>query len=135
MDIGSGGGVSSSTLLASDDRPVCHHTQLLPALSLLNDPMEAGTDAFLQSWDHLQAYAFPPFSLIRQVLSRLQSSWGTLLTLKEWYPDLLRLSVAPPVTLPSRPVLLRQPHIYRLHQNLPMLQLHEWRLSSALRDI
>ena len=54
--------------------------------SLLNTLMAAGTDAFLQS------YAFPPFSLIRQVLSKLQCSRGTLLTLiaplwpqKEWY--------------------------------------------------
>ena len=28
------------------------------------DPQSAGTDAFLQSWDGLQAYAFPPFSII-----------------------------------------------------------------------
>ena len=28
------------------------------------DPMAAGTDAFLQSWDGLQAYAFPPWSVI-----------------------------------------------------------------------
>ena len=49
--------------------------------SPLNDPMAAGTDAFLQSWDHLQANAFPSFSLIHQVLSKLQSSRGTLLTL------------------------------------------------------
>ena len=48
---------------------------------LLNDPMAAGTDAFLHQWDHLQACAFPPFSLICQVLSKLQSSQGTLLTL------------------------------------------------------
>ena len=115
---------------------------LLVYFSPLNDSMAAGTDAFLQSWDHLQAYAFPPFPLIRQVLSKLQSSWGTLLTLiaslwpqKEWYPDLLCLSVAPPIVLPSRPDLLRQPHVHCLHQNLPKLQLHAWRLSSILSDI
>ena len=49
--------------------------------SPLNDPVAAGTDAFLQSWDGLQAYAFPPFALIRNVLNKLCSSRGTLLTL------------------------------------------------------
>ena len=39
--------------------------------SPLHDPMSAGTDAFLQSWDGLQAYAFPPVSLIPRVLAKL----------------------------------------------------------------
>ena len=55
---------------------------LLPVyFSPLNDPMAAGTDAFLQLWDGLQAYAFPPFALIHLVLNKLKSSRGTLLTL------------------------------------------------------
>ena len=49
--------------------------------SPLSDPMAAGTDAFLQEWDGLQAYAFPSFALIRQVLNKLASSKGTYLTL------------------------------------------------------
>ena len=35
------------------------------------DPQSAGTDAFLQSWDGLQAYAFPPFAIIPRVLANL----------------------------------------------------------------
>ena len=35
------------------------------------DPQSAGTDAFLQSWDGLQAYAFPPFFIIPRVLAKL----------------------------------------------------------------
>ena len=31
--------------------------------SPLNDPMAAGTDAFLQVWDCLQAYTFPPIEI------------------------------------------------------------------------
>ena len=49
--------------------------------SPLHDPMSAGTDAFLQSWDGLQAYAFPPVSLIPRVLAKLRASSGTELTL------------------------------------------------------
>ena len=58
--------------------PTAHNYCLPVYFSPLNDPMVAGTDAFLQSLDHLQAYAFSPFSLICQVLSKLQSSWSTL---------------------------------------------------------
>ena len=32
--------------------------------SPFRDPMSAGTDAFLQSWEGLQAYAFPPVAII-----------------------------------------------------------------------
>ena len=49
---------------------------------------------------------------------------------KEWFPELLSLSVAPPVPLPLRRDLLKQPHFHRLHQNLHMLHLHAWRLFS-----
>ena len=80
------------------------------------DPVSVGTDTFLQSWDGLQAYAFPPFMLIQKVLNKLCACKGTLLTLtapywtrRYWFPDLLSLSVAPPIILPSRTDLLRQP--------------------------
>ena len=101
--------------------------------SPLNDPMAAGTDVFFQSWDGLQAFAF-----IHNVLNKLRSSRGTFLTLvaplwpqKEWYPELLRLSVEPSVTLPVCPDLLRQ-HVHQFHQHLHMLHLHVWRLFSDL---
>ena len=45
------------------------------------DPQAAGTDAFLQSWDGLQAYAFPPFAIIPRVLAKLRESRETELTL------------------------------------------------------
>ena len=70
----------------------------------LQDPMSAGTDAFLQSWNGLQAYAFPPFSLVRQVINKLRSSLSLEMTLiapfwpqKEWFPDLLESLVEPPL--------------------------------------
>ena len=76
------------------------------------DPQSAGMDAFLQSWDSLQASAFPPFAIIPRVLAKLQESLGTELTLvaphwaqRPWFPDLLQLSLAPPVILPDHPDL------------------------------
>ena len=85
-------------------------------ISPYRDPQSAGTDAFLQSWDGLQAYAFPPFAIIPRVLAKLQESRGTELTLvaphwaqRPWFPDILQLSLAPPVILPDRPDLLLLP--------------------------
>ena len=99
--------------------------------SPLNGPIATGMDAFLQSWDGLQAYAFPPFALKRNVLNKLWSYRGMFLTLvapqwpqKECYPELLKLSVEPPVTLPVCPDLLRQPHVHLFHQHLHVLHLH-----------
>ena len=107
----------------------------------MSDPMAAGTDAMLQSWDHLEAYAFPPFAMIRLVLNKLRMSVGTVMTLiapfwpsKEWFPDLLSLLLEPPVLLPQRWDLLKQPQAHRFHLNTPMLRLHAWRLSSASPD-
>ena len=48
--------------------------------SPMADPQSAGTDTMMQSWDGLQAYAFPPFSLLR-VISKVRQSRGLDLTL------------------------------------------------------
>ena len=113
-------------------------TARLPVyFSPASDPRAAGTDALLQSWDDLQAYAFPPIAIIRRVLLKLRSSKNCELTLiapfwpqRDWFPDLLELLSDVPVTLSGRRDLLRQPHFHRFHLNLPMLQLTAWRLSS-----
>ena len=91
--------------------------------SPLDDSMSVGTDAFLQTWDGLQAYALPPSALIRWVLNKLLFCKDTSITLiapywsrKEWFPALQSQAVAPPVPLPFRRDLLRQPH-----QKIPVL--------------
>ena len=106
------------------------------------DPQSAGTDAMLQSWNGLQAYAFPPFGLISRVLAKVRQSRRLELTLvapfwppHPWFPDLLELLVTVPFFLPRRRDLLRQPHFHHYHQNLPMLQLTAWRISSDPQDI
>ena len=110
--------------------------------SPFRDPMAAGTDAFLQRWDGLQAYAFPPWSVIPRMLGKLCVSQGTELTLiapywpqRAWFPDLLHLLLAPPVALPLRRDLLRLPRSHCLYQGLHRLRLHAWRLSGALREL
>ena len=101
------------------------------------DPLSAGTDALLQSWDGLLAYAFPPWSILPHVLAKLRVSHRTLLTLiapywpqRPWFVNLLQLSVAPPVTLSARPDLLFQPRSRRRYPGLHRLALHAWSLSS-----
>ena len=105
--------------------------------SPMDDPQSAGTDAMMQSWDGLQAYAFPPFGLLQRVLVKVRQSRGLELTLvapfwpqHPWFLDLLELLVAVPVFLPCRKDLFRQPHFHRFHQNLPMLRLTAYRISS-----
>ena len=113
-------------------------TARLPVyFSPASDPRAAGTDALLQPWDDLQAYAFPPIAIIRRVLLKLRSSKNCELTLiapfwpqRDWFPDLLELLSDVPITLSGRKDLLRQPHFHRFLLNLPMLQLTAWRLSS-----
>ena len=113
-------------------------TARLPVyFSPASDPRAAGTDALLQPWDNLQAYAFPPIAIIRRVLLKLRSSRNCELILiapfwpqRDWFPDLELLSDVP-ITLSDRRDLLRQPHFHRFHQNLPMLRLTAWRLSSG----
>ena len=109
--------------------------------SPMADPQSAGTDAMMHSRDGLQAYASPPFGLLHRVLSKVRQSRGLELTLvalfwpqHPWFPDLLELLMDLPFFLPLRNDLLRQLHFHRFHQNLPMLHLTAYRLSSDPRD-
>ena len=112
-------------------------THRLPVyFSPMYDQMSAGTDAMLQSWDGLQAYAFPPFGLLPRVLAKVRASRNLELTLVVsfwpqhlWFPDLLELLLEVPLFLPKRRDFLRQPHFHRFHQQLSMLQLTAFRIS------
>ena len=101
------------------------------------EPEATEVDAFLQPWDNLQAYAFPPIAIIRRVLLKLRASHHCDLTLiapfgpqREWFPDLLELLSDIPIELPKRQDLLRQPDFHRFHENIQILRLMAWRLSS-----
>ena len=115
-------------------------THRLPVyFSPMYDPMSAGTDAMLQSWDGLQAYAFLPFSLFLRVLAKVRASRGLELTLvapfwpqHQWFLDLeLLLEIS--LFLPRRRDLLRQSHFHHFHQNLSVLQLTAFRISGDSR--
>ena len=71
------------------------------------EPQAAGVDVFLQPWDTLRAYAFPPIAIITRVLLILRASPICDLTLiapfwpqREWFPALLDLLSDIPIELP-----------------------------------
>ena len=118
-------------------------TKRLPNyMSLHADPQAVAVDALLQDWSNLDLYAFPPFAIIREVINKFrntQNSWMTLVApwwpQREWFPDLIRLLVDEPRRLPLRRDLLSQPLGRALHQNLPMLHLTAWRLSTVSSNL
>ena len=85
--------------------------QLLRYVSWIPDPNAVGVDAFTLDWGTQYNYAFPPFSLIPQVLQKFEEHqqrraemvlvaphWPT----QFWFPKLTRLLVQNPVLLPSQ---------------------------------
>ena len=110
--------------------------------SPMADPQVAAVGALVQSWDNLQAYAFPPFSLLQRVFSKVRGSHNLELTLvapfwplRPWFADLLDLLVEVPVLLPLRQDLLRQPHFHQFHGNLRALGMTGYRIASDPRAI
>ena len=100
-------------------------------------PKATRVDAFLQHWGRSSGICFSSHSHHKvsssqtESLSQLRSdSHHPLLASKEWFPDLLELLSDIPIELPKRRDLLQQPHFNRFHENLPMLRLTAWRLSS-----
>ena len=89
------------------------------------DPIVWKQDAFQHPWANLSAYAFFPFALLRQVLSRVMLSTNLSLILvaprcpqKEWSADLLDLLVEEPleVILPWNLMVLL--HVRKFHRGL-----------------
>ena len=113
-------------LFATSDNRRCSLFLALP-LSL-----STGTDALLQSWDGLQAYAFPPWSILPQGVEGCDSNFFTpYWPQRPWFTDLIQMSVAPPVVLPNCPDLLFQPQSRQRYPGLHRLALHAWKLSGG----
>ena len=91
-------------------------------------------DALSLSWEHLNAYAFPPVSLLPQVISKLrdQGCHRMILIAPGWpnMPWFWDLSVQIPFSLPLIRDLVTQPFNRLLHRNLKNLNLHAWLLEA-----
>ena len=102
------------------------------------DPYAMATNAFKASWVDLQAYAFPPFSLIGRCLQKVRQERATIVLIapvwptQVWYPWLLGMLIQCPILLPSHEELLRDPfnQIHPLLVN-KQLELAAWKVSGV----
>ena len=85
-------------------------------VSPVPDPTAWAVDALSLQWDQLEAYAFPPVSLIPQVISKLRDQCCRSMILiapgwpnMPWFWDLVDLSVQIPFRLPQIADLVTQP--------------------------
>ena len=107
------------------NRPVCHSlNHRLPLyVSPIPDQKALSIDAITMDWNHIHAYAFPPFHLIQAVINKIRISQCKIVLIaplwpdRPWFPELLGLLVSPPVSLPVMPNLLAQLKGRTLHQN------------------
>jgi len=105
--------------------------QLKPYISWRPDPEAVHIDAFSYCWSKGLFYAFPPFSLIPQVLQKIREDrasgilvvpdWPT----QPWYPSLLRLITCHPYKVKRSRHLLSlptRPHeVHPLHRKMDLL--------------
>ena len=104
-------------------------------ISPVPDPAAWAVDALSLSWENLDVYAFPPVSLLNQVVSKLVDQGFHRMILvapgwpnMPWFWDLVSLSSQIPFSLPLEKDLLTQPFNGLLHRNLSHLNLHAWLL-------
>ena len=92
-------------------------------------------DAFTIVWGTQLNYAFPPFSLIPRVLSKVQQDQACELlvapvwTCQIWYPMLLRLLIERLVLLPRWRNLMTPPHNGKPHPLRHQIHLAVWPVS------
>ena len=110
-------------------------------VSPVQDYKALAIDALSMDWNHLHAYAFPPFILIPAVLEKICQHQCRIVLIapfwpqQQWFSELLLLLVSAPICLPLIPRLLTQSKGRFVHQNLPILDLHAWELSNNQSEI
>ena len=114
------------------------NAKLQKFVSWMPDPCAYACDAFSLNWSEFESYAFPPFSLISRVLTRVRRDKVPRLMLiapvwptQSWYPILLEMLIDRPILLPKWPNLLKQPHNDQLHPLRLQLQLAAWIISGG----
>ncbi len=108
--------------------------QVKPFISYHPDPEALAVNAFHISWRDYKFYAFPPFSIISQVLQKIQreKSEGLVLIPKwptqTWWPVVMKMVVQSPVVLPMNELTLYLPshpnERHPLHQKMSLLMCH-----------
>ena len=110
-------------------------SQRLPIyVSPVPDPEAYHVDAMDLNWSNLQAYAFPPWSILDSVIKKARLEGPNLILVapfwpaKTWFPSLTSLSHEPPIDLRLRGKDLVQPRSGIPHGNTGTLNLHAWKL-------
>ena len=89
----------------------------------------------------MHAYAFPPFSLIPAIINKIRQHHCNIVLIAplwaemSWFPDILRLVVAPVIRIPSHKNLLTQLGQKFVRENVGSLKLHAWSLSADRSEI
>jgi len=114
------------------------NAQLPEFVSWLPQPNAIGTDALSIPWSGLKGYAFPPFCLIKDCLSKIIRERAELVLIcpfwpaQPWFPLILSLAMDVPLILSQRSDLLTDnmgvPHQLCL---LPSFRLVAWMLSGT----
>ena len=104
-------------------------------VSPVPDPTAWAVDALSLPWGNLDVYAFPPVSLVPQVVAKMIDQGCRRMILiapgwpnMPWFWDLVNLSVQIPFTLPLVKDLVTQLFNRLVHRNLGNLNLHAWLL-------
>lgn len=114
----------------------CNH-RLPVYVSPVPDEEAWEVDALSLSWTGLDAYAFPPFSLIPRVLQKARVEGPRLVLIAPmwpwmlWFTTAMELAHAPPLPLPVHKNSLFQPRSKVPHGNPEALNLHAWLLCGA----
>ena len=134
-----GGFLAASSPVASHSRSVCHGPQSPSPCVIFSyggptvswhrcHAPELGWPPGLRLpslWPHLSGLGEGP-----AVSGAGADLGGSVLATAPLVPGPSELLVAVPLSLPRKGDLLRQPHFHHFHQNLPVLQLTAWRISS-----
>jgi hypothetical protein len=108
-------------------------TQLPRFFSWRPDPLAERTDAFLQDWTGLKAYANPPWNLVGRVLLKVEEQTTELVLVapvwpsQPWYPRLLSMLVEAPLMIPHQDNLMWETREGCLSEVSP--QLAVWPIS------
>ena len=103
-------------------------------VSPVPDPQAMHVDALDLDWTNLQAYAFPPWSILKTVIEKARKEGPNLILVApfwpamSWFPSLTNLSHDPPINLHLREKELLQPRSGIRHGNTATLNLHAWKL-------
>lgn len=118
--------------------------QFKPYVAFRPDPEAIAINAFHMTWAQFAFYAFPPFSVIMQVLQKIQEDqasgilvipyWPTQI----WWPKAMNMIVQQPIVLPKSKELLSLPNqpneIHPMYPKLCLLICHLSGISSKSRD-